>query len=228
MDPIELRRRNLVLRSAMPYRTAANATYDSGNFVKILDTAVSAADWAGFPKRRDAARRQGRLLGRGVACHIDTTSGLEPTETVAVKVDTEGVFTLLSGTQAMGQGLATVYAQIAAARLGVALSAIRLVQGDTERVASGVGSYGSRSLMIGGAAVGRAVERLIEQGRKLAAQRLEAAESDIEYSDGEVFHRRYGPHRDFLRIGAMDRAGSRRRYGHCNCTVLLSQRLLHR
>ena len=187
MDPIELRRRNLVLRSAMPYRTAANATYDSGNFVKILDTAVSAADWAGFPKRRDAARRQSRLLGRGVACHIDTTSGLEPTETVAVKVDAEGVFTLLSGTQAMGQGLATVYAQIAAARLGVALSAIRLVQGDTERVASGVGSYGSRSLMIGGAAVGRAVERLIENGRKLAAQRLEAAESDIEYSDGKFF-----------------------------------------
>ena len=186
MDPIELRRRNLVLRSAMPYRTAANATYDSGNFVKILDTAVSAADWAGFPKRRDAARRQGRLLGRGVACHIDTTSGLEPTETVAVKVDPEGVFTLLSGTQAMGQGLATVYAQIAAARLGVALSAIRLVQGDTERVASGVGSYGSRSLMIGGAAVGRAVERLIENGRKLAAQRLKAAES-IEYSDGKFF-----------------------------------------
>ena len=80
-------------------------------------------------------------------------------------MDAEGVFTLLSGTQAMGQGLATVYAQIAAARLGVALSAIRLVQGDTERVASGVGSYGSRSLMIGGAAVGRAVERLIEHGR---------------------------------------------------------------
>ena len=177
MDPIELRRRNLVPRSAMPYRTAANATYDSGNFVKILDEAIRAADWAGFPKRRGAAQRRGRLLGRGMACHIDTTSGLEPTETVAVEVDAEGVFTLLSGTQAMGQGLATVYAQIAAARLGVALSAIKLVQGDTERVASEVGSYGSRSLMIGGAAVGRAVERLIEHGRKLAAQQLEAAES---------------------------------------------------
>ena len=187
MDPIELRRRNLVPRTVMPYRTAANAIYDSGDFAKILDMAVAAADWAGFPQRRTAARRRGRLLGRGVACHIDTTSGLEPGETVSVEADTEGVITLLSGTQAMGQGLATVYAQIAAARLGVALSAIRLVQGDTERVTSGVGSYGSRSLMIGGAAVGRAVERLIKQGRKLAARRLEAAEADIEYTDGKFF-----------------------------------------
>ena len=151
VDPIELRRRNLVPRSAMPYRTAASATYDSGDFSKILDSAVRAADWAGFPKRRAAARRRRRLLGRGVACHIDTTSGLEPGETVTVEADPEGTITLLSGTQAMGQGLATVYAQIAAARLGVTLSAIRVVQGDTERVASGVGSYGSRSLMIGGA-----------------------------------------------------------------------------
>jgi aerobic carbon-monoxide dehydrogenase large subunit len=185
MDPIELRRRNLVPRTVMPYRTAANATYDSGDFAKILDGAVAAADWAGFQNRREAARRRGRLLGRGIACHIDTTSGLEASETVAVEVDTDGVFTVLSGTQAMGQGLATVYAQIAAARLGVALSAISLVQGDTARVASGVGSYGSRSLMIGGAAVAHAVERLIEQGRTLAAQRLEAAETDIEYADGK-------------------------------------------
>ena len=125
MDPIELRRRNLVPRTAMPYRTAANATYDSGDFAKILDNAIAAADWAGFPKRRAAARRRGQLLGRGVACHIDTTSGLEPGETVTVETDAEGMITLLSGTQAMGQGLATVYTQIAAARLGVSLSAIR-------------------------------------------------------------------------------------------------------
>jgi aerobic carbon-monoxide dehydrogenase large subunit len=187
LDPIELRRRNLVPRNAMPYRTAANATYDSGNFGEVLDSAVRAADWAGFPERRVAARRRGRLLGRGLACHIDTTSGLEPTETVTVEADTEGAITLLSGTQAMGQGLATVYAQIAAARLGVAISAIRIVQGDTERVASGVGSYGSRSLIIGGAAVMRGAERLIERGRKLAAQRLEAAEADVEFADGRFF-----------------------------------------
>ena len=121
-----------------------------------------------------------------MACHIDTTSGLEPTETVAVEVDAQGVFTLLSGTQAMGQGLATVYAQIAAARLGVALSAIRLVQGDTRRVASGVGSYGSRSLIIGGAAVGRAVERLIEHGATSTEIRSGPSQ-DIEYADGTFF-----------------------------------------
>ncbi|HXQ84471.1 MAG TPA: xanthine dehydrogenase family protein molybdopterin-binding subunit, partial [Xanthobacteraceae bacterium] len=132
IDPVELRRRNLVPRLAMPYRTAAGATYDSGDFNEVLDSAVRIADWAGFPERRAAARQRGQLLGRGVACHIDTTSGLEPSETVTVEADAKGVITLLSGTQAMGQGLATVYAQMAAARLGLALDAIRVLQGDTE------------------------------------------------------------------------------------------------
>ena len=213
MDPIELRRRNLVPRNAMPYRTAANATYDSGDFGKILDDAVRAANWADFPKRRTAARQRGRLLGRGVACHIDTTSGLEPSETVTVEADTGGAVTLLSGTQAMGQGLATVYAQIAAARLGVALSAIRVVQGDTERVVSGVGSYGSRSLMIGGAAVASAIDRLIEQGRKLAAQRLEAAEADIQFDDGKFSIVGTDRNVSTVRTGGMDRDGSPHRYG---------------
>jgi len=184
MDPIELRRRNLVPRHVMPYRTAAGATYDSGDFIEVLNNAVSVADWAGFPERRAAARQRGRLLGRGLACHIDTTSGLEPSETVTVEADAGGAITLLSGTQAMGQGLATVYAQMAAARLGLALGAIAVLQGDTDRVASGVGSYGSRSLVTGGAAVARVVERLIEQGRKIAAQQLEAAEQDIVFADG--------------------------------------------
>ena len=187
MDPVELRRRNLIPRQAMPYRTAAGATYDSGDFNEILDGAVRSADWADFPKRRAAARHCGRLRGRGIACHIDTTSGLEPSETVTVEADAEGVITLLSGTQAMGQGLATAYAQMAAARLGLAIGAITVLQGDTDRVASGVGSYGSRSLVIGGAAVARGVERLIEQGRKVAAQRLEAAEHDIGFADGRFF-----------------------------------------
>jgi len=187
MDPVELRQRNLVPRHAMPYRTAAGATYDSGDFNEVLDSAVRSADWADFPKRRAAARHRGRLRGRGIACHIDTTSGLEPSETVTVEADAEGVITLLSGTQAMGQGLATTYAQMAAARLGLAIGAITVLQGDTDRVASGIGSYGSRSLVIGGAAVARGVERLIEQGRKVAAQRLEAAEQDIEFADGHFF-----------------------------------------
>ena len=187
IDPVELRRRNLVPRNAMPYRTAAGATYDSGDFREVLESAVRVADWTGFSERRDAVRQRGRLLGRGLACHIDTTSGLEPSETVTVEADAEGVITLLSGTQAMGQGLATVYAQMAAARLGLALGAIKVLQGDTERIASGVGSYGSRSLVIGGAAVARSVECLIEQGRKLAAQQLEAAEQDIEFADGRFY-----------------------------------------
>ncbi|MGO9331063.1 MAG: xanthine dehydrogenase family protein molybdopterin-binding subunit [Steroidobacteraceae bacterium] len=187
MDPVELRQRNLVPRHAMPYRTAAGATYDSGDFNEVLDSAVRSADWADFPKRRAAARHRGRLRGRGIACHIDTTSGLEPSETVTVEADAEGVITLLSGTQAMGQGLATAYAQMAAARLGLAIGAITVLQGDTDHVASGIGSYGSRSLVIGGAAVARGVERLIEQGRKVAAQRLEAAEQDIEFADGHFF-----------------------------------------
>ncbi len=189
IDPVELRRRNLVPRDAIPYRTQAGELYDSGDFGRVLDRALAAADWAGFEHRRAEALMNGRLLGHGLSCHIDTTSGLEPNETASVEVAADGTITLLSGTQAMGQGLATVYTQMAAHRLGVEPAIIAVVQGDTERVPSGVGSYGSRSLMIGGSAIAEGVDALIAQGRKLAAERLEAAESDIGYAEGRFFIR---------------------------------------
>ena len=184
IDPVVLRRRNLVPRAAMPYRTAMGETYDSGDFERALNHVLAAADWDGFESRRAAAARRGKLRGRGVACHIDTTSGMAPTESVVVEAAAEGGITVYSGTQAMGQGLASVYAHMVAHRLGLPLAMVEIVQGDTDRVASGVGSYGSRSLFVGGAAIAHGTQSLLDAARALAATRLEAAEIDLDYADG--------------------------------------------
>lgn len=152
IDGVELRRRNLIRRHQIPYTNVVGQVYDSGDFTRVLEAALEEADWGGFPTRRAEARARGRLLGRGVAFHIDTTSGMEPSETATVTVTGEEV-TVLSGTQAMGQGLETVYTQLVAGVLAVPPERVRIIQGDTERVPSGVGSYGSRSLYIGGSAI---------------------------------------------------------------------------
>lgn len=153
IDPAEIRRRNLVPARAIPYRNSAGQTYDSGNYTAVLDTALAAADWAGFAARRARSAAKGMRRGRGLCCHIDTTSGVRPDETVAASLGADGTFTFLSGTQEMGQSIADTYRALAADLLGVSPRRIAIVQGDTGRVASGVGSYGSRSLHIGGSAL---------------------------------------------------------------------------
>ena len=152
IDAVELRRRNLIRPDQIPFTNVVGQVYDSGDFPRVLAAALEKADWAGFSARRAEARARGNLLGRGLAFHIDTTSGMEPSETATVTVTGEGV-TVLSGTQAMGQGLETVYTQLVTAVLAVPPERVRIIQGDTERVPSGVGSYGSRSLCIGGSAI---------------------------------------------------------------------------
>ncbi len=182
VDPVELRRRNLIRPHEFPWRTHLGDTYDDGNFERMLDRALAAADWAGFNARRAESRSRGRLRGRGVSVYLEWTGAI-PTETVDIQVDADGTVTVFSGTQAMGQGLETSYTQLITEILGIEATAVKIIQGDTDR-ANGVGSVGSRSAFVGGSAVVAAGRRIIARGTELAAEALEAAQSDIEYRDG--------------------------------------------
>jgi carbon-monoxide dehydrogenase large subunit len=182
LDPVDLRRRNFIAPQEFPYRTHLGDTYDSGNFARILEQALAAADWNGFEPRREESRRRGKLRGRGVAVYLEWTGAI-PTETVDIEVGADGTVTVFSGTQAMGQGLETSYSQLVNEVLGVALEKIRIVQGDTDR-ANGVGSVGSRSAFVGGSALVAAGRKMIVRGRELAAEALEAAALDIAFRDG--------------------------------------------
>jgi aerobic carbon-monoxide dehydrogenase large subunit len=183
LDPAELRRRNMIRPEQMPYRNAMGQTYDCGRFEAVLDRALALADWGGFEARRAGSARRGRLRGRGIATFLEWTGGNVFEERVLVTVSGDGSIEIVSATQAMGQGLATTYAQLAVDVFGVPIDRIRVVQGDTER-ANGFGSAGSRSLFTGGSAVRVASERTVEMGRELAGAELEAAAADIEYAAG--------------------------------------------
>jgi carbon-monoxide dehydrogenase large subunit len=182
LDPVELRRRNFIRPDAFPYRTHLGDTYDGGDFSRIVERALEAADWKGFDARKELSRRRGRLRGRGLSVYLEWTGAI-PTETVDMEVAADGTVTVFSGTQAMGQGLETSYAQLVNEVLGVPLEKVRIVQGDTDR-ANGVGSVGSRSAFVGGSAVVAAGRVMIERGRELAAEALEAGAGDIEFRDG--------------------------------------------
>jgi len=182
MDPAELRRRNLIQPAQMPYTNPMDKTYDSGNFPLILEQGMALADWNGFEARLAEAKRRGKLRGRGMASFLEWTGADVFEERVTVTVSADGI-EIFSATQAMGQGLATTYAQLAVDVFGVPIERIRIVQGDTDR-GTGFGSAGSRSLFVGGSAVRVASERTVAKGHELAAAALEAASADIEYVDG--------------------------------------------
>jgi aerobic carbon-monoxide dehydrogenase large subunit len=183
LDPSELRRRNFVRPEQMPYKNPMGQVYDVGQFEKIMDQALALADWKGFDARHAEAKQRGKLRGRGIATFLEWTSGNVFTEQVTVNVLPEGIIEVISATQAMGQGIATSYAQLAVDTFGVAMDRIRIVQGDTD-LANGFGSAGSRSLFVGGGAVKVASENTIEHAKALAANALEAAAGDIEYREG--------------------------------------------
>jgi len=188
IDPVELRRRNMIRPEQMPYKNAMDKTYDSGQFALVMDKGVALADWKGFEARAAASKARGRLRGRGMATFLEWTGVdiFEERVQIAVRADANGTeeeIEIVSATQAMGQGLATTYSQLAVDVFGVPIEKIRIVQGDTDR-ALGFGSAGSRSLFVGGSAVIVAAERTVEKGRTLAAAEMEAAAADIEYRDG--------------------------------------------
>ena len=183
LDPAELRRRNLIAPERMPYKNAMGQTYDSGRFEQILDAGLALADWHGFAARRAASERRGKLRGRGIASFLEWTGGNALEERVSINVTADGLIEIGSATQAMGQGIATSYVQLAVDTFGVSADRIRVLQGDTDR-ANGFGSAGSRSLFTGGTAVRVASERTIEHSKQLASDALEVASADIEYLAG--------------------------------------------
>ncbi|MFO1168381.1 MAG: xanthine dehydrogenase family protein molybdopterin-binding subunit [Rhodoblastus sp.] len=183
IDPREIRKINAIKPDAFPYTTPVGQVYDSGAFADLLDKASAAADWDGFAARKAAAEAKGLLYGRGLASYIEWTGGNTLQETVSVHAAANGEIIVHSATQAMGQGLETSYAQMIAAALEVPISQVRIVQGDTD-LAQGMGSVGSRSLFVGGSAVAVGAANLLEKARDKAAEHLEAAQSDLEYSNG--------------------------------------------
>jgi len=183
VDPVTIRRKNLIKSAQMPFQTALFAKYDSGDFETVLDKALALADWDGFEARRAESAKRGRLRGRGLACYIESATVFN--DRMEIRFDPSGAVTILAGTFSHGQGHETAYAQMASAFLGVDFESVRLVQGDTDAVAIGRGTYGSRSITIGGAALKIAADKIIERGTKIAAFIMEAAESDIEFADGD-------------------------------------------
>lgn len=182
IDPIEFRKQNFISPQSMPYTTAMGEVYDSGNFSKVLDSALEASDWEGYQKRQQDSQARNMRRGRGIASYIEWTGAIW-FEEVTTEVRSDGKIILYTGTQNMGQGLQTSFTQILSENLGLPASQIKVVQGDTDLV-KGVGSFGSRSLYIGGSAIIEGVEKLIEEGKRLASHALEAAVEDIIYEEG--------------------------------------------
>jgi carbon-monoxide dehydrogenase large subunit len=173
----------MIRPAQMPYKNPMDKTYDSGNFELVLDKAIELADWTGFEARRAESKNRGQLRGRGMAAFLEWTGADVFEEQVTATVSGDGYVELFSATQAMGQGLATTYAQLAVDVFDVPIEKIRIVQGDTDR-GTGFGSAGSRSLFVGGSAIKVASERTVQKAQDLAAAALEAAASDIEYAEG--------------------------------------------
>lgn len=181
IDRIELRRRNFIRPSQMPYTNPMGQVYDVGEFEKIMDEALTLADWSGFEKRAAQSRAQGKLRGLGIATFLEWTGGNALEERVTVDVRADGVIEVFSAVNQMGQGIATTLAQVVVDAFGVPIERVKVVLGDTDR-GDGFGSAGSRSIFTGGSALKIGSQKTIDESRRLAAQALEAAEADLEYA----------------------------------------------
>ena len=195
LDPAEIRRRNFI--TSFPYATPVGLTYDVGNYEAHLAKAMALADVAGFPARKAASAARGRKRGLGYSCYIEAC-GLAPSniagalgaraglfEAGEVRVHPTGTVTVFTGSHSHGQGHETTFAQVVAGRLGIPVENVEIVHGDTGRVPFGMGTYGSRSLAVGGTAIVKAVDKVIAKGKRIAAHLLEAADADIEFDSGE-------------------------------------------
>ena len=216
IDPVELRRRNYIPPGAMPYKTTAGWTvaahvgwtYDSGEFARLTDRCLELADWNGFSARKKSSEKNGRLRGRSLIYYLEDSGVFN--ERMELRFDPSGTVTIVAGTFSHGQGHATTYAQMVSEWLGVPFESIRFVQGDTDQVPFGRGTYASRSAMLGGSALKAASDAIIEKARPLAAHLLEAAAADLQFKEGnfvisgtdrkvsltdvaKAFHRPVGP-----------------------------------
>ena len=196
LDRAEIRRRNLIPANAMPYKTPIGPVYDCGNFPKVLARLLEIAGYDTFTKRRQAATHAARIRGFGIACYVES-SGVAPSrfatalgarigffEAATLRVQPDGSVQALVGTHNHGQGHATTFAQIISSRLGIALSNIEIIEGDTDRVPFGTGTFGSRSIAVGGSAIDNAAAKIIEKGKRIAAHLLEVSAEDMTFGNG--------------------------------------------
>ncbi|MDP6343088.1 MAG: xanthine dehydrogenase family protein molybdopterin-binding subunit [Alphaproteobacteria bacterium] len=177
-DPVDLRRRNLIPGTAMPFTSASGQHYDSGDFPALLEKCLELADWHGFPARRAASRSAGRLRGRGLGCYLEATAPAGK-EMGGIRFETDGTISIVTGTQNYGQGHASAFAQVLAGQLGLPFERIRLCQGDSDELLVGGGTGGSRSIMASGAAIVAAAEAVVDKARHLAGHLLETASEDV-------------------------------------------------
>lgn len=184
MDGVQLRRLNTVPASAMPYKTAIGQVYDCGDFPKNLEDALEIADYNGLKARKAEAAKRGKIVGFGVSNTVAPAGGMG-FEHAEIRFDPSGAVTMLMGSKDQGQGHTTTFKQVLCDRLGIDSGRINYIDGDTETVTIGVGSFGSRTAQLAGSAVYTAAEKLIAKGRKIAAHVFEAAEGDIEFVDGK-------------------------------------------
>jgi carbon-monoxide dehydrogenase large subunit len=183
IDRVELRRRNMVRPTQMPHKTPVGKTYDSGDFVRVLEAGLDRFGWSGFDARRTEAASRGQLLGRGLSYYLEATAGA-PSECAEIRFADDGFVDVYVGTQSTGQGHETAYVQLTADRLGVDGDRIRIRQGDTDTIPVGGGTGGARSLYSEGQAILATTATVIEKGKRAAADTLEAAPADIAFEAG--------------------------------------------
>ncbi len=196
IDPVEIRRRNFIQPDQFPYDTPVALTYDIGDYEASLDKALTMIDYTGFPARKEEARARGKLRGIGLSSYIEAC-GVAPSslisrfgagaglwESAEVRFNATGTVTVLTGTHAHGQGHETTFGQLVADALGVPYDDVEIVHGDTSQTPMGMGTYGSRSMAVGGSAIVKACDKVIEKGKKIAAHMLEASVDDIAFDDG--------------------------------------------
>src|SRR6266446_5704378 len=194
VDPAELRRKNFITQ--FPYQTPVIMAYDTGDFGASLDAALKAIDYAGFPARKDQARKQGKLRGIGFSCYIEAC-GIAPSKAVGslgagvglwesaeVRVNPVGTIEILTGSHSHGQGHETTFAQLISDRLGIPLEQISIVHGDTDKVQMGMGTYGSRSAAVGMSAISVALDRVVTKATKVASRCMEVPENTVDFQDG--------------------------------------------
>ncbi|ODT12644.1 MAG: carbon monoxide dehydrogenase [Kaistia sp. SCN 65-12] len=185
LGPVEIRKRNFIRPDQLPYLTQGGRKYDTGDFQGHLDRNLAIMDYAGFEARAAASKRNGKLRGFGIATYVEACAfpGSEP---ATVTLNGDGTLTLLIGTQTNGQGHATAYSQFIAQHLGVGMDRIEVIQGDTDKVPTGEGTGGSRSIPLGAVSVDRASVTLVRQLKEIASDELEAGVEDLELADGTV------------------------------------------
>ena len=196
VDQAELRRKNFIQPSQFPYQTPVAVVYDTGDYEASLDLALKMSDYAGFAARKAEAKNRGKLRGIGLASYIEAC-GIAPSslvgalgaraglyEAATVRVNPTGSVSVLTGSHSHGQGHETTFAQVVADKLGIDMNAVDIVHGDTAKIPFGMGTYGSRSLAVGGSAIIKALDKVIEKGRKIAAHLMEASAEDIVFENG--------------------------------------------